>query len=892
MMNKEVCVILLLVMLVSLVPMVFASIEGVNISMKTAYSGGEMIKGNVQLKIVNENPMLNMSSNFMGSLPLLDWLRRASLVEGVDFRCTTKNCSATMNAKSGLVSPLAATSGLTLVGFNLSGEDIQIQSLRLGVSSTAGASCTSQLSAEVIDGNISIVNSKYISTLCDVKQTGCFSSSATTEIAEVSSNQQNPSCERLNLTSGPAYRLSAIVTNSTNVYAELTLSLYDSSWGLLDSCVLPVHKQHTEELNCIVNVSRTTAGQYMLCISAKPGVASNYTITTETSSPTCGTAQKGSTDFPRDYPLSAQPLTFASPSFEINELSVTQLTSKSLVNTLNTYLSKVYGSNCTQGCSLPIILRSATDQQVSFNIAEVKYTSRGALLTNSNLFTLENVQPTLNAERLNLSLEVANFSIPRGTKESFFVLYAGGTRVFTPVSLTIQAGFEFPIYPNVATLGLPTLFNIGGNENITQSVWKFGDGSVETIKGSALYHTYKDDGNFTLEVTATRSDGAISAKNMTVHVANANTSAKILLPYTAQRLTNLSSELAKLSSWKIQVLQRKLNISGMNAAFDALQKQYISATNDEQYVTIVKGLLGLNIPRSVAATTVNDDVLVIGVINANLRYLANISGVNVEKVSDRELVQRAIVDWTDLSYDARVKREVYSSVNDGKSTELATFFSVTITKKANNATPAFFILDAPLNSVTFDKTYSLQEVSAGSSKGVAIPISGDSTVSFALPESVELSSLGAYLAPDIKHLFSEKVEDGGWEFYSRWGLARYWLLFTLLGFFIFYIALQEWYKHHYESHLFRNADDLYNIIHFIYNARTQQLTDGDIHKKLTFSGWSGEQVTYALRKIDGKRTGMFEIPLFKFFENRKVRRELEKRQQGAVDVRFIKRPSF
>ena len=55
------------------------------------------------------------------------------------------------------------------------------------------------------------------------------------------------------------------------------------------------------------------------------------------------------------------------------------------------------------------------------------------------------------------------------------------------------------------------------------------------------------------------------------------------------------------------------------------------------------------------------------------------------------------------------------------------------------------------------------------------------------------------------------------------------------------------------------------------------------------SGWKGEQISYAFNKINGKRTGMWEIPLFKRKENLEVEREIQKRHSGGIDTRFIKR---
>jgi len=43
------------------------------------------------------------------------------------------------------------------------------------------------------------------------------------------------------------------------------------------------------------------------------------------------------------------------------------------------------------------------------------------------------------------------------------------------------------------------------------------------------------------------------------------------------------------------------------------------------------------------------------------------------------------------------------------------------------------------------------------------------------------------------------------------------------------------------------------MLNFIYNARKTGVSDDDIKTKLSASGWKGEQISYAFKKIDGKR---------------------------------------
>ena len=65
-------------------------------------------------------------------------------------------------------------------------------------------------------------------------------------------------------------------------------------------------------------------------------------------------------------------------------------------------------------------------------------------------------------------------------------------------------------------------------------------------------------------------------------------------------------------------------------------------------------------------------------------------------------------------------------------------------------------------------------------------------------------------------------------------------------------------------------------------AEHQHLSKIEIFKKLRERKWSAEQLNYAWNKLHGLRTGMWEIPVFRYFENKKLREELEKRKEGKV----------
>jgi len=94
---------------------------------------------------------------------------------------------------------------------------------------------------------------------------------------------------------------------------------------------------------------------------------------------------------------------------------------------------------------------------------------------------------------------------------------------------------------------------------------------------------------------------------------------------------------------------------------------------------------------------------------------------------------------------------------------------------------------------------------------------------------------------------------------------------------IIYLILQEWYKKKYENHLFKNRNNLYNLITYIANSKNKGLGENDIIANLKKAKWNSEQITYVMRKYSGKRTGMMEFPIKKILD------KFRKKQNNAIN---------
>ena len=66
----------------------------------------------------------------------------------------------------------------------------------------------------------------------------------------------------------------------------------------------------------------------------------------------------------------------------------------------------------------------------------------------------------------------------------------------------------------------------------------------------------------------------------------------------------------------------------------------------------------------------------------------------------------------------------------------------------------------------------------------------------------------------------------------------------------------KWYQKKYESYLFKNKNDLFNMITYIHGAKHRGISNDEIERKLRKSHWSSEQISYIMKKYAGKKVGL------------------------------------
>jgi len=837
--------------------------------LKKTYLEGETIKGSLNLNITNENVNSLFESNFLGNISLIELIKESDLTEGDDFTCSNFGCENEYELGSALTE--FNLNGEKTIALKITGKDISsINNLEFSVDSELGSSCETPLLVDVLSKGENIVTTNsYTLNYCGEKNYGCFDKNlASSDYSEAIIDDEV--CENITLKAGPAYSIGANAKKEGN--QDIDLILRDFEFNELGRCNM------SQQFECVVNYSSAKNKDFWVCASG------NFKIKSESKGKVCGTENN-------DFEIFARPLEYGKPSVKINNGLFDGLFSISLESYAYDYINEKYeknGSlNCEPYCAIPIKF-TGLEQKVKISNISLRY-SKGNINFDAPKESYDTtIKPSsLNGNNIKINLDKANFIIPMGTKAKIFELQLGGKSIFKE-NITLSESFNFELKPKFALIGVNTGFSALTDFNITSSKWNFGDGTTFNSNDKKASHKYLEIKTYKLEVELARKDGVKAIKTFDIVVGNPKESAERTIKDYRTRLNNITSSVKKKFPGKIgDKINEILDIVSLNKSLNELEKSFKDASSDEDYINVVENLMKLNVPEDVASTEKGKLPIAVGFENIDIDYYKEI----VKEDKSLELTE-SLIGWSNNNYDADAEFEKISAIKDGNKEAILTRFKFIITKKTEQSEAADFVIDYSFDSLDFSENYGQKPILEG--RGAYIPINNEITnVEFFIEDDIDLAELGAHLTPLRKLVVSDELicepDDPTCQKPFPWGRLFFWLGIAIVIIFIFYIALQEWYKRHYENYLFKNSNELYNLINFVYNSRNSGLNDSEIKKKLRGAGWDGEKITYGFKKLDGKRTGMWEIPIFRMFERKKVMDEIAKRQGGG---RFIKQSGF
>lgn len=869
---------------------VLAEFQHYNNTIKTNYFGGESLQGAIKIKFDKMPASTEITSNFGGNITLIELLKKQNFAEGKEYNCSTLNCLSdyVKSSSSNIFSLSLQENSAKIIGFVISGKDVEIDKIDMLITSNTDKSCIRDLLVDVTNNKSAFLQSRsYIKENCEPVKKGCFDDGLDESAYQLAELGNNDYCENITLAPAPAYNAGARIVNSSSGTGDIKIKMSDISGIEYGSCILPKHSEKVQTLSCIINHTGVFTKDYFVCISSSGG---SYKTRFEQSGRICGTDQISENKFEKDYEIFAQTMKFDYPVINVGSELFSKINGGVFAEYVNDYISERYKSDCSfNGCFIPFSI-SGRAQELIFGNPKIKYRQGLTVVENDKLYLLEMRDAVVSSGVLTLELEKTGFTMPLQTNQDTLQIYIGGKALLDkPMAIKVVSGFSFEVVPRFALIGNPTTFIAFTSDNatITNSVWNFGDGNFGNSSGSSVSYLYGRAGEYNVEVSVQKADGKSAKKTFSVLVGDAKSSAKTLLERYNGLVSGLKNSMAGFPEWIKKEINKKFDLANLDASLTKLHNEFSVASTDESYANLVDKLLKLDVPLTVAYRETGNFPLSLGLEGIDLSYIEELTS----KKADDKLKEK-IINWIDENYNAMVKKEVVSLLRENKKEDLANVFSINLKPKKSFGGSAYLIIDYPLDAIVFRQDYGQKSVGSGS----YIPLSGnkEENIEFVIPGSeIEVKQLGAYIGSEGAFSANENIISGNESF--KFGKFLLWIFVLGAGLLGVYLVLQTWYKKYYENYLFQRKDDMYNLISFVKNSRTARLDEGTIRANLRKAGWSGEQITYAFNKLDGKRVLVWEIPIFKILENRRVQEEIAKRQAmpfmpgRAPSARFIKR---
>lgn len=894
--------VLIIGILVVLSFLVVASVDIENSEIVNSYEIGDNVEGIITLSIDEESSISEVRSVFSGdetgSIELLELLQKH---DNLDFTCDPSTCDSSYETIGSFVS--SKTINLVnkkTLGIIVSGDDVDVKSFTFDLSSNSGESCGNQLAIDLTDDNkINWENNNALITACGVDQTSsCYQQGSFNDWARL---DQVPYCEKIVLSKAPAFEVNAFIRADNGASFEtdiLKASLYNNKNEKVGECNLKKPSETGSKEFCTINYVAKENQDYFACVSLKGGVSIPITEPAYwvqarlTGEEKCGIFGDPSeaTAFVGDYNIKAHSKKYASVgSLTFDQTLFNEQNQDSIVAYINDYLDEIYQGSCpNSGCVIPITFSGINQELVLSNILVDYSSSSASLISTTKIIEIETTPARINSMNTTIDLSLAGFSVPNNVSDYELELFIGN-ELITSRNISVlqkQPPFIEQIYPKIISAGNPTTFTAFIDSDVNLSgisfEWDFGDNStIITTSTNKIQHTYNKVGSFVLKVTS---------KNGLIELGTLNFNVLVITPIEAinATLADLNDKLKELEDdinslpeeYQEIVIERGIDIGSLKTSVKSIEDNYnflIIGTNtqDNDYVNLILELNLIEIPESIGPSKTADLPLAFDVNDIILDDVVDL--FNEFYISGKEdEYENAIVFWYLDNINANLKQKSYTINYDSYKEDLITEFELQINPRGSQTGTAYLIIEQDKDEIIFSENYDLFDESGVT--GIELDLSRTNNIKFAIEGNINVFGITMYIVPELSVLgIRESIFiPSGPGFFPRFLVGTIIALIVTLGIYIF---LQEWYKRNYEKYLFKNKNNLYNLLYFIKNAKTKGMKESVIVSKLRKSKWRKEQIIYAMKKFKGQRVGMWEIPIFKVFERKKMEKELQKRKR-------------
>ena len=882
-MNKAV-IILSAIFLIFFVQFTSGQVQVSNFSINTQYSPNATITGFVNLSLSGISSNAYILSSFGQNISLKSLLNQQAST--FNYSCSTSDCNSSYSVTdSGSPYENFSLSGgqSQVFGFLINGNAPSISAgniFSLSVASDADMASIPQLSVDLLNDGLPEWMAYQPSGIVNQQNFGCYSDSLRN--AQPSYLTSTPYCEKISIPISAQVNLGAQIIGSGNAQFQMTMQNINGS-SAIGSCnvAASITQPGTQPISCVAknpggstNYLVKSNGDYWVCIKQTSGVSNIYQINTANPANPCGFTGNFAGNYTIDFQIFGQSVLFSPVgTFIYNDTEIANsgyivTSNNNLEKQIVQYLQNKYGDKCQNGCVVPISFYAAQDQNINLTNLNLLVTDNTYGTTAiSSLYNVAQSVVTLSTKGYqSLSLNNGNFSVPNTPGNSTFTLTLyDGSSSYQLLTKTIGIA-QIPKVTSVITSGggtttaaaLPTnltatINTYDSNSTISQYQWNFGDGSpTQTTINSSVSHTYSSIGVFNLQVTISNSQGLSSTGNFSISVIAPKDAVNQILGQDLQNVANIQSQISVYPNFTQSAINQLLNLDNVSTLLNNLQIKNNSASSDIDYVNIMKTLLPINLPSSIQQTSTASSIPFLPSGDTiNLDALERVGGGTYDSTRKSDYVN-SILAWDLNNISMTIDYSEFSGVYGASTVTLLDVVKLNFV--GNSPTNKVYLFIPNLNGIYLDKSYQL------TGSFYSVPLTGTTqTVQFATTQSYLPIQLPIFISPSLDQISIPKQA-------PETNTANNMLILGLIlgGIAIVgigaYVLIGRWYQRRYESFLFKDRNDLYNIINYVHTSKNKGLKEIDIQRNLSKSKWTSEQIDYVLKRYAGKKIG---IPGFK-----------------------------
>nr|MBI4156941.1 PKD domain-containing protein [Candidatus Woesearchaeota archaeon] len=833
-----------------------------------AYNKGENIKGWINISFSNEPATSVFSDELENSIKLVELLKTDTRHNYV---CNPGNCESSYSATAPEDSKQISLSAgqEKIIGFVFNENINSITDFSLNIASDSIKSEDNQLKIDLFnDGTKDIGNTKpYIQTeeWSAPRDSACFDFT-NPEIQSVLIKGGSSYCQRIALPEAPGFSLGARLKKETGSLT-LSMSLHDVDLDdpLVASCdITQTITTQESPVYCDVEYLVVKQKDYYACLSAQ----GSGTYKMESHTGQCGFyGLPPQDDETSAYNIFAQPRFF--DAIGTLEISDELPTGEDISYLIESYIEENYDNLSCKGrqCIVPIKLISNAAQTLTLS-GKIEYEGESGLTEKDKIYNLAESSAKITAAAQKIYLDKGNFTVPNNLGAYTFKLNLDNSKLYEK-EVEVKKGVEIISLNTIKTAaGFPTNFKVRfsapENTTITEYKWDFySNGTIRITDANQEIYTYSSIGNYPLTLTLKDSKGGISSKVFNIEVGSAKDILSDLIIEKQEDLANIKGGILDYDLFSAEVIEKVLDLTKIEQELEFLQSNYtlIKDTGTEtQFQILLSKILDIELPRDITKSLDSAPFTFFPKKeNINLNAIEIIAG-GIYDADLEEEYKDALLTWDLNNVQAKISQKEFSAIydsgeepspRDDSGEPLLNVFKLEI--KDLGAQENFFVFAKTMEGIGFkqnlsyndDAEYYYKEFTGGN-------------IEFYTTEDINFENLPVFISPSLDALSvidtETTPEKAGKKF--RWSLFVLILFLVIILGAVVYFLLYKWYKNKYENYLFKNKNDLYNMVTYIHGAKQQGKKDDEISKDLRKSGWSNEQINYVMKKYSGKKTGM------------------------------------